>query len=75
MRPYALTPGQQYASPTLLASGSPLLPRYLARIEHALRLTVAGIGQSKRPDAPQRLAYYQAALDEIRQEMQKGDKA
>ena len=65
--PYALTPGQQYASPTLLASGSPLLPRYLARIEHALHLTVAGIGQSKRPDAPQRLAYYQAALDEIRQ--------
>lgn len=73
--PHALTPGQQYASAALLASGSPLLPRYLARIERALRLTVEGIEQSSRADAPQRLAYYQAALDEIRQEMQKGDKA
>ena len=57
-----LTPGQQYASPQLLAAGGPLLGPYLARIETALRGTVAGLRQA---DEPEKLRYYETALSEI----------
>lgn len=64
-RPAALTPGQQYISPQLLASGSPLLPAYFDRIEAALEKTVAGIRRAAAPG--DRLAYYETALTEVRQ--------
>lgn len=59
-----LTPGQQYVSPQLLASGSAHLPAYLARIESALRTTVEGLRTSEKA-APERVAYYTQALREV----------
>lgn len=59
-----LTPGEQYVSPQLLASGSELLPAYLARIEAALRTTVEGL-QSSQKAAPERVTYYTQALQEV----------
>ena len=60
-----LTPGEQYISPALRREGDPLFPDCLARIRHALELTVSGISKSTDPaDAP-RAAYYTAALEEI----------
>ena len=62
-----LTPGQQYATPQLLAEGGPLLGAYLARIEAALAGTVRGLQKASEPE---KLRYYQTALAEI-QEMRK----
>ncbi len=62
--PATLTPGQQYVSPQLLQSGSALLPAYLARVESALRTTVQGLGRSQKA-APERVAYYTQALQEV----------
>ena len=60
-----LTPGQQYVSPALLRSGDALLPVYLERIIQALTKTVEGISKA---DAPiPRLAYYQTALEQVRE--------
>lgn len=61
----ALTPGQQYVSPALLRSGDPLLPAYFERIIQALTKTVAGISKADTP-RPQ-LAYYQTALEQVRE--------
>ncbi len=61
----SLTPGQQYCSPQLLQSGSALLPVYLARIFHALTLTVEGLRRANDPTAAKRLAYYETALREV----------
>ena len=65
----ALTPGQQYCSPALLASGSPELGAYLARVEAALRDTVRGIEQAQTPEEG-KLAYYRQALAEIQEMIQ-----
>lgn len=65
--PAPLTPGQQYLPPLLLHSGNPLLPRYIKRISNALARTVAGIRQANDPLALQRLAYYQTALEQVKQ--------
>lgn len=62
-----LTPGQQYLSEQLLHSGAPLLPRYYARIENALALTVDGIRRANDPTARERLNYYETALREVRE--------
>lgn len=62
--PMALTPGQQYVSPQLLRSGSEHLPAYLARVESALRTTVEGLRSSQKA-APERVAYYTQALQEV----------
>ena len=59
-----LTPGEQYATPQLLASGSPLIPEYLGRIEEALRKTAAGLARAEEPQ-PRKLDYYRQALREI----------
>jgi len=59
-----LTPGEQYATPQLLASRSPLVPAYLLRIEKALQDTVLGLQKAARPE-PERLDYYAQALREI----------
>ena len=64
-QPETLTPGQQYVSPALLRSGDALLPVYLERIVQALTKTVEGISKA---DAPiPRLAYYQTALEQVRE--------
>lgn len=60
-----LSPGEQYLSSQLLHSGSELLPAYVDRIENALEKTVTGIRKSKQ-DA-HRLAYYECALNEVRE--------
>lgn len=60
-----LSPGEQYLSSQLLHSGSELLPAYVDRIENALKKTVTGIRKSKQ-DA-HRLAYYECALNEVRE--------
>ncbi len=61
--PYCLTPGQQYVTPQLLASGSPLLSRYLDRLIPSMEKTVAGL--KKGGGDPEKLAYYAAAKEEI----------
>ena len=67
--PAPLTPGMEYASPALLASGSPLVGNYLARVENALQETVRGLTNAEK-QRPERLAYFGQALLEI-QEMRK----
>ena len=67
--PAPLTPGTEYASPALLASGSPLVGNYLARVENALQETARGLTNAEK-QRPERLAYFGQALLEI-QEMRK----
>ena len=67
--PAPLTPGTEYASPALLASGSPLVGNYLARVENALQETVRGLTNAEK-QRPERLTYFGQALLEI-QEMRK----
>ena len=62
--PAPLTPGTEYASPALLASGSPLVGNYLARVENALQETVRGLTNAEK-QRPERLAYFGQALIEI----------
>lgn len=71
----SLSPGEQYLPPQLLHSGSPLLPRYYARIERALTLTVEGIRRASDPAAAERLLYYETALQEIREMKRRGEVA
>lgn len=66
-RPF--TPGEQYASPALLASNDPLLAPYLERIVRSLKATVAGISKGDTDDDRRKLAYYSAALQEISQKL------
>ena len=67
--PAPLTPGTEYASPALLASKSPLVGTYLARVENALQKTVRGLTNAEK-QRPERLSYFRQALLEI-QEMRK----
>lgn len=61
-----LSPGEQYVPQCLLHGGSPLLPRYLARVERALERTVEGLSRASDPADRQRLDYYRTALREVR---------
>ena len=61
----ALTPGEQFLSPALRASGSPLLPRYITRLRKAMEAAIEGLSRSTKPEDPPRLRYYQEALTEI----------
>ena len=67
--PQLLTPGTEYASSALLASGSALVKDYLLRVENALKATVDGLSNAEK-QRPERLAYFAQALQEI-QEMRK----
>ena len=67
--PAPLTPGTEYASPALLASGIPLVGNYLARVENTLQETVRGLTNAEK-QRPERLSYFRQALLEI-QEMRK----
>lgn len=64
-----LSPGEQFVSPQLLASGSPLLPAYFDRVLAGLMRTLAGMAQGTGPADP-REDYYRTALREVK-EMQK----
>ena len=62
----ALTPGEQYVSPALRREHDPLYCDYLARVRRALEQTVSGISQSADPADVSRLAYFRAALEDVR---------
>ena len=64
-RARALSPGEQFISPVLLASGSALLPEYMQRISRSLQGVVTGMLQAESPAPQARLAYYQQALREV----------
>ena len=68
-KPMQLSPGQQFASPWLLCSGSELVPDYLQRLSDSLQQTAAGIRRASCPDG-EKLRYYEQAAEEI-QEMMK----
>ncbi len=60
-----LTPGQQFVSPALLASGSPLLEDYITRLKCTLGRIAEGLSRADAYPDPVRLAYYHAALQEL----------
>lgn len=62
----ALTPGQQYLPPSLLADKSPLLAAYAERMEHLVQITVDGLRNAEK-QRPEKLAYFEQALLEIQQ--------
>lgn len=64
--PQPLTPGTEYASPALLASGSELVGAYLLRVENALTATVEGLTNAEK-QRPERLSYFSQALREIQE--------
>lgn len=64
--PQPLTPGTEYASPALLASGSELVGPYLSRVENALTATVEGLTNAEK-QRPERLSYFSQALREIQE--------
>ena len=64
---HPLTPGEQYLSKPLLHCGSELLPAYFDRILKALEKTVDGIGRSQSLEKREKLPYYTAALQEVRE--------
>lgn len=57
-----LRPGEAYISPALLASGSPLLPAFYARVKAGLETAVSGLTHGR--DA-ERLKDYQADLSAL----------
>ena len=61
-----LSPGQQHLPPALIASGSPLLPAYAARVELLLQTTVDGLA-SAQMQRPEKRAYYEQALREVQE--------
>lgn len=61
-----LSPGEEFLSPALRQSGSPLLGRYTDRLCRAMAAAAEGLSRSTKPGDPPRLAYYQAALAELR---------
>lgn len=64
--PQPLTPGTEYASPALLASGNELVGPYLLRVENALTATVEGLTNAEK-QRPERLSYFSQALREIQE--------
>lgn len=60
-----LTPGQQFLSPALLASGDPLLPEQCGRLVESLRKTLESMERSRSAVAPDKKNYYQTALREL----------
>ena len=63
----AFSPGEQFVSPALRAADDPLLGVYLARLLHSLELTVAGISRGETDEDRRKLAYYAAALRELKE--------
>ena len=62
---YALSPGQRFVSPALLASGSPLLGRYIARTRATLGRIAEGLAKADAHPEPERLETLQAAIREL----------
>ncbi len=61
----ALSPGEQFLSPALRVSGSPMLEHYVTRLCRAMTAAIEGLSRSTKPGDPPRLQYYQEALTEI----------
>ncbi len=60
-----LSPGQEYISPTLEASGSPLLGDYIAWHIATLRRIISGLQMANTAHDPKRLQECMAALEEL----------
>lgn len=60
-----LTPGQQFLSPALLASGSPLLGEYMAQLRATMEKIILGLQRAGSGADPERLGYFRAALREL----------
>ena len=59
------TPGQQFLSPALLRSASPLLGDYIARLKNKMNKIILGLTKADSGTDPARLSYYRAALREL----------
>ena len=66
----ALSPGQRFVSPALLASDSPLLGQYISRTVRTLRRIADGLERADANPEPERLNYYCSAIREL-EEMEK----
>ena len=62
---YALSPGQRFVSPALLASGSPLLGPYIARTRATLGRIAEGLAKADAHPEPERLETLQTAIREL----------
>lgn len=62
-----LTPGQQFVSPALLQSESPLLPEYMTRLQQSLEKIAEGLSRAQAGQDPQRLQYFQTAIAELKE--------
>ncbi len=62
-----LTPGQQFVSPTLLASRNPLLPEYMTRLRQSLMRIIEGLSRAQAGQDPDRLQYFQTAIAELKE--------
>ena len=62
-----LTPGQQFVSPALLASGNSLLREYTLRLRQSLERITAGLSRAEAGADPERLQYYRAAMAELKE--------
>ena len=60
-----LTPGQQFASPTLLASQNPLLKEYIPRLRDSLLRIIEGLSRAEAGQDPRRLKYLRTAVAEL----------
>lgn len=60
-----LTPGEQYVSAALLASGDENLPAYLERVLRALARAVSGIRKGEDAANRERLEYYETAYRQV----------
>lgn len=62
-----VSPGEHYVSQALLDGGSPLLPDYLRQQRRNLEKTVQGISKAAAASDREKLPYYTAALQQVRQ--------
>ncbi len=60
-----LTPGQQFISPALLASASPLLGEYMTFLKNTMNKIIGGLSRADTSADPARLQFYQTALREL----------
>ncbi len=62
-----LSSGEEFLSPALRASGSPLLGAYCDRCIRILKEALAGLRSASREVDPEQIAYFSAALAELTQ--------
>lgn len=64
-RSFRPTPGQQFLSAALLASGSPLLGQYITHLKTKMNRIILGLTRAETGTDPARLDYYRTALREL----------